>query len=44
VVWFIVLLLVLIALIGGWTVSKLLLALLIVALVVALFGAFGRTA
>ena len=42
--WFIVLLLVLIALIGGWTVSKLLLALLIVALVVALFGAFGRTA
>jgi heme A synthase len=44
VLWFIVLLLVLIALIGGWTVSKLLLALLIVALVVALFGAFGRTA
>ena len=42
--WFIVLLLVLIALIGGWALSKLLLALLIVALVVALFGAFGRTA
>jgi hypothetical protein len=42
--WFIVLLLVLIALVGGWAVSKLLLALLIVALVVALFGAFGRTA
>jgi hypothetical protein len=40
--WFIVLLLVLIALVGGWAVSKLLLALLIVALVVALFGAFGR--
>ena len=41
--WLIVLLIVLIALIGGWTVSKLLLALLIVALAMALFGAFGRT-
>jgi hypothetical protein len=41
--WFIVLLLVLIALVGGWALSKLLLALLIVALALALFGAFGRT-
>ena len=40
--WFIVLLLVLFALVGGWALSKLLLALLIVALALALFGAFGR--
>jgi hypothetical protein len=43
-IWLIVLLLVLFALIGGWAVSKFLLILLLVALVVALFGAFGRTA
>jgi hypothetical protein len=43
-IWLIVLLLVLFALIGGWAVSKFLLILLLVALLVALFGAFGRTA
>jgi len=42
--WILVLILVLLAIVGGWAVSKLLLALLIVALVLALFGAFGRTA
>ena len=42
-IWFFVVLLVLIAVIGGWTVSKFLLVLLLVALLVALFGAFGRT-
>ena len=43
-IWLLVVLLVLIALIGGWTLSKFLLALLLVALVLALIGAFGRTA
>jgi hypothetical protein len=43
-IWLIVLVLVLLALLGGWAVSKFLLVLLLVALVVALFGAFGRTA
>jgi hypothetical protein len=43
-IWFLVLLLVLIALIGGWTLSKFLLALLLVALVLAVIGAFSRTA
>jgi hypothetical protein len=43
-IWLIVLLLVLFALVGGWAVSKLLLILLLVALALAVFGAFGRTA
>jgi hypothetical protein len=43
-IWLIVVVLVLLALLGGWAVSKFLLALLLVALVVALVGAFGRTA
>jgi hypothetical protein len=43
-IWLIVLLLVLFALIGGWAVSKFLLISLLVALRVALFGAFGLTA
>jgi hypothetical protein len=43
-IWLIVLVLVLLALLGGWAVSKFLLVLLLVALVVALVGAFGRTA
>ena len=41
--WFVVLLIVLLAIVGGWTVSKFLFILLLVALLVALFGAFGRT-
>lgn len=42
-IWLLVLLLVLFAIGGGIAVSKLLFALLVVALVLALFGAFGRT-
>jgi len=41
--WFLVVLIVLFAIVGGWAVSKFLLLLLLVALLVALFGAFGRT-
>jgi len=41
-IWLIVLLLVVLAVAGGWAVSKFLLVLLLVALVLAVFGAFGR--
>jgi hypothetical protein len=43
-IWLIVLLLVLFALVGGLAVSKFLLILLLVAVALAVFGAFGRTA
>jgi hypothetical protein len=43
-IWLIVLLLVLFALVGGLAVSKFLLILLLVAIALAVFGAFGRTA
>ena len=41
--WLIVLLIVLLAIAGGWAVSKLLFALLVVALVLAIFGLFNRS-
>ena len=43
VIWLLVLLLLILAIGGGVALSKFLFLLLIVALVVALFGAFGRT-
>jgi 4-hydroxybenzoate polyprenyltransferase len=42
VLWLIVLLLVILAIVGGWALTKLLFALLIVALVLALMGLFGN--
>ncbi|HEX6724307.1 MAG TPA: hypothetical protein VF073_03610 [Gaiella sp.] len=41
-IWLIVLLFVVLAVVGGWAVSKFLLVLLLVALVLAVFGALGR--
>ena len=41
--WLIVLLIVLLAIAGGWAFSKLLFALLVVALVLAIFGLFNRS-
>jgi hypothetical protein len=43
-IWLIVLVLVVLAVLGGWAVSKFLLALLLAALVLALVGAFRRPA
>ena len=43
-IWLLVLILLILAIGGGIAVSKLLFALLIVALVLALFGAFNRSA